>query len=602
MTNRGLITDNNTGYLYLIDGHPLTDIINIGYYEPYRLPLLEKVKRIEIVRGPGSTLWGSDASMAIINIITKDGASLDQGEKKIGKFKMTYNYEYAFKQHILDISYGKKWSEAQNIYFSFNYANNEAPWTNGRIAGPEGLYQPKNLWFTMNKWDYEPSYDIFLKYRNDDILIEANYNNYGFMEPFYTPISHKSDGTLLGDRFWTELSYSPQITDNIKLEINIRGDIYGRTLKQRKIKDGSIIRGEINEVKTLGMEALFRYNQPDMFNVLFGVFSNYSKWKRTFFPKNNNLGGNDKNYAVFTEGEYSAINNLILILGMRWESNQGRVKTQNLLPRFSAIYNVSQRLSVKYAYNTGYVRFGTSFSDAYIPGPPGKYYTKNIADPQESRSHDLQLNYRNNTLYASATIFLNKISSIPAYVGKLGPEIGRYNGLPVYYGILGVGNFNTFGFELDSKFIFSNRLNVYGNFSYQHGRWEKRYPFDDPGKFDLVEHTNNSTTELEPTVVPTYIWNLGMNYSLLKTLQFSIHYNGWSRAHVVIKTNPKGFETVYLQNYVDVNINYIHRNWLKFSIYSKNIFDNPQSLPNIKSGYIDQYFRRQIGVKLEVRF
>src|SRR6266581_1091798 len=64
--------DFNTRILLLVDGHRLNDNIfdeaMIGTEFPVDVDLIQ---RIEIVRGPVSSLYGSNALFAVINIITK---------------------------------------------------------------------------------------------------------------------------------------------------------------------------------------------------------------------------------------------------------------------------------------------------------------------------------------------------------------------------------------------------------------------------------------------------------------------------------------------------------------------------------------------------
>ena len=54
--SRGLTSDSNDHILLLIDGHEQNSIVGQGYQQQDMLPVLQKVRKIEIVRGPGSVL------------------------------------------------------------------------------------------------------------------------------------------------------------------------------------------------------------------------------------------------------------------------------------------------------------------------------------------------------------------------------------------------------------------------------------------------------------------------------------------------------------------------------------------------------------------
>ena len=56
---RGLVADGNDHILLLVDGHPQNSIVAHGFQQQDQIPALEKVERIEIIRGPGSVLWGT---------------------------------------------------------------------------------------------------------------------------------------------------------------------------------------------------------------------------------------------------------------------------------------------------------------------------------------------------------------------------------------------------------------------------------------------------------------------------------------------------------------------------------------------------------------
>jgi iron complex outermembrane recepter protein len=57
--------------LVLIDGRSVYDPLFSGVYWDVQDTMLEDVDRIEVIRGPGATLWGANAVNGVINIITK---------------------------------------------------------------------------------------------------------------------------------------------------------------------------------------------------------------------------------------------------------------------------------------------------------------------------------------------------------------------------------------------------------------------------------------------------------------------------------------------------------------------------------------------------
>jgi outer membrane receptor protein involved in Fe transport len=61
----------NTQVLFLIDGRPFRESVHGGFTSPIIPFPLSTIERIEIVRGPGSVLYGTAAYTGVINIITK---------------------------------------------------------------------------------------------------------------------------------------------------------------------------------------------------------------------------------------------------------------------------------------------------------------------------------------------------------------------------------------------------------------------------------------------------------------------------------------------------------------------------------------------------
>jgi iron complex outermembrane receptor protein len=76
---RGLyvLGDQNTRVLVLLDGHALNNPAEVGSSkvgQDFGLPM-ELVDHIEIVRGPASSLYGNNAFMALVNVVSVDAAS-----------------------------------------------------------------------------------------------------------------------------------------------------------------------------------------------------------------------------------------------------------------------------------------------------------------------------------------------------------------------------------------------------------------------------------------------------------------------------------------------------------------------------------------------
>src|ERR1700730_5418417 len=68
---RGLGSGFSKSVLVLIDGRSVYTPLYAGVYWDVQNVLLEDVERIEVIRGPGGTIWGSNAVNGVINVITR---------------------------------------------------------------------------------------------------------------------------------------------------------------------------------------------------------------------------------------------------------------------------------------------------------------------------------------------------------------------------------------------------------------------------------------------------------------------------------------------------------------------------------------------------
>lgn len=76
---RGFSDELSNKLLVLIDGRSVYSPLHSGVYWDVQDVFLEDVERIEVVRGPGGTLWGANAVNGVVNVITKSASETQGG-------------------------------------------------------------------------------------------------------------------------------------------------------------------------------------------------------------------------------------------------------------------------------------------------------------------------------------------------------------------------------------------------------------------------------------------------------------------------------------------------------------------------------------------
>jgi len=84
ITARGFNDRFANKFLVMIDGRSVYAPMFAGVYWEEQAVSLEDIERIEVIRGPGASLWGANAVNGIINIITKNAKDTQGGLATIG--------------------------------------------------------------------------------------------------------------------------------------------------------------------------------------------------------------------------------------------------------------------------------------------------------------------------------------------------------------------------------------------------------------------------------------------------------------------------------------------------------------------------------------
>ncbi len=129
--------DYNTRILLLVDGHRLNDNIFDEAMIGTELPIdVDLIERIEIVRGPVSSLYGSNALFAVINILTKRGQDLhglelssDAGSFNTYEGRISYGGKLRELEFLISGTFYGSRGHNQLFFPAFN-----SPATNNGIA------------------------------------------------------------------------------------------------------------------------------------------------------------------------------------------------------------------------------------------------------------------------------------------------------------------------------------------------------------------------------------------------------------------------------------------------------------------------------------
>jgi outer membrane receptor protein involved in Fe transport len=69
---RGIMTDRDDKYLLLVNGRVMNERTHYGVISERDLPMVQDIHHIDVVRGPGSALYGPGAVSMVINIVTQN--------------------------------------------------------------------------------------------------------------------------------------------------------------------------------------------------------------------------------------------------------------------------------------------------------------------------------------------------------------------------------------------------------------------------------------------------------------------------------------------------------------------------------------------------
>ena len=284
---RGIYSNSQEKILIMLNGHRMNSYCtNIA--SPDFSVSLEKIKQIEVLRGPASSLYGGVALTGVVNIITKQGADIDGIKVKAG----VGNYG----QMRGDLIFGKRYFDLDLLVWGSIYKNSGEEKKVEEERMDEDIYIMPLDHFTIGRIGNKPSHDIGIqmKWKDLQFLYDAQFSQ--VIAPFTISTLAK---TYDWDRYKTFNGHSPSYsTESHHVDLSYSRQFDKLYLKGNIAYDNSNLSHyqviSDNSFAELGRLMGLAEDDPN------NIFANPGIYRY--------INGQEQNYSFQLKGDYSYIN------------------------------------------------------------------------------------------------------------------------------------------------------------------------------------------------------------------------------------------------------------------------------------------------------
>jgi len=447
-----MVTDSHT--LILFNGRPIREScqgLNVNMYLTLPLSALD---RVELIRGPGSVLYGSNAFTGVVNLKPRIP---EKDEISVSSMMGSYGY------YESDVTVGGKSGE-------FGYI------TAFRVAGQQGY--PYNMTDGLDVYGEDNK-----QYKNYSSVVHLNYGNFTFdffwsdydafaigVVPFWSN-PHK---TFSDKKLFLNTGYRIPLHERVTMELNATYNFQENSLTSFKPELIGIDTSDILAEATLFAEP------TDNMNVVLGFLQEQRS--------SCNMDDDDERFhsvtsyrqepkSFYAQGDYKFDKFLKLIAGTQW--NKSSYGFEDWISRYGLIITPFDKWGVKLLRGEAFRAPTTIETDLFDPG-----ILRGNRDlvPEEITTYDAQFFYNDETTYAAVTYFHSTIDNLVIYDPSAVPDMSYMNG--------GEHKYN--GIEVEAKHFITPHWHVLGSFTHQE---------------------NEADLGINPSVVPENMAKLGTGYT-----------------------------------------------------------------------------------------
>lgn len=208
--------DYSTRVLILVDGHRTNDNSYdqalVGTEAPVDVDLID---RVEIIRGPGSSLYGSNAFLAVVNIVTKNGRDLKGAEAAAAA--SSYQGRYG------RVTYGDRIGSGTEDLISASFSSSAGD----RLYFPEYDSPATNNGVTEHT-DYDRSKSFFAKFTRGEFVATGAYvtRTKGIPTGAFETEFNNSGNKTEDDHGYLDLKYEHGLNARADLTVRLAYDHY----------------------------------------------------------------------------------------------------------------------------------------------------------------------------------------------------------------------------------------------------------------------------------------------------------------------------------------------------------------------------------------